>query len=45
LGSLDDDLEESRLILNRAEDEPIYLWHDIEHISGLLRLIAYLDLP
>lgn len=21
------------------------LWHDLSHVSGLLRLLAYLDLP
>jgi hypothetical protein len=31
--------------LGRSEEEDVYLWHDLDHFCGLLRLLAFLDLP
>jgi hypothetical protein len=44
VGSVSDDLDEVRDLLQRPEDES-YLWHDLDHLCGLLRMLAYLDLP
>jgi hypothetical protein len=27
------------------EDGEVFLWHDLDHFIGLLRAIAFLDLP
>lgn len=43
-GSLTDDLEEVQDLIQRPLDET-YLWHDLEHLCGLLRMLAFLDLP
>ena len=43
-GSVTDDLEEVQDLLHRPDDET-YLWHDLDHLCGLLRMLAYLDLP
>jgi hypothetical protein len=44
-GQVSDDLAELTGLLRRAPDEVVALWHDLQHLSGLLRLLAYLDLP
>ncbi len=45
-GQLTDDLAEVLGMLRRDEDDDvIVLWHDLQHLAGLLRLLAYLDLP
>ena len=43
-GDVRDDLAEVDDLLGRP-DEEIYLWHDLQHLVGLLGFIAYLDLP
>ena len=45
-GQTSDDLQEIVDLLHRADgDEPVVLWHDLSHVSGVMRLLAYLDLP
>lgn len=44
MGDVSEDLEETKQLLNRPVEET-YLWHDLRHLIGLLRLLAYLDLP
>ena len=44
-GQVSDDLAELTSLLRRGPDEVVALWHDLQHLSGLLRLLAYLDLP
>jgi hypothetical protein len=43
-GDVGEDLAEVDDLLGRPDDE-IFLWHDLEHLVGLLGLIAFLDLP
>jgi hypothetical protein len=43
-GQTSDDIDELVEFLERPADE-VYLWHDLDHLTGLLRAIAYLDLP
>ncbi|WP_199485302.1 hypothetical protein [Actinomadura craniellae] len=42
-GQISDDAAEIAALLRR--DDLIALWHDLEHAVGLLRLLAYMDLP
>jgi hypothetical protein len=42
-GQVSDDVTEVADMLRRGE--PPVLWHDLEHVVGLLRLLAFLDLP
>ncbi|SIM86592.1 hypothetical protein SAMN04489832_2606 [Micromonospora cremea] len=44
-GQSSDDLAELASFLQRDAEGVVSLWHDIPHVSGLLRLLAYLDLP
>ncbi|NIL58055.1 hypothetical protein [Salinispora arenicola] len=44
-GQSSDDLAELSSLLQRDPEDVVSLWHDIPHVSGLLRLLAYLDLP
>ncbi|MEO3813126.1 hypothetical protein ABGB17_29340 [Sphaerisporangium sp. B11E5] len=44
-GQVSDDVVELRQILGRACGEGVFLWHDMAHLCGVLRAIAYLDLP
>jgi hypothetical protein len=44
VGNIADDLDEIQDLLHRQDDE-IVLWHDLGHLTGLLRALAYLDLP
>ncbi|MGC5290767.1 hypothetical protein [Micromonospora sp. DT231] len=44
-GQSSDDLAELSGLLQRDPEDVVSLWHDIGHLSGLLRLLAYLDLP
>lgn len=45
VGQSSDDVAELRdLLRGPADDEPV-LWHDLQHLAGVLRLLAYLDLP
>ncbi|MET7668244.1 hypothetical protein [Micromonospora luteifusca] len=43
-GQSSDDLAELASFLRRDPEDGVSLWHDISHLSGLLRLLAYLDL-
>jgi hypothetical protein len=43
-GQLSDDIESLRAQLAANADEPV-VWHDLEHLVGLLRRIASLDRP
>jgi len=43
-GDLGSDVEELRRILEHRT-EGVSLWHDLDHLSGILRAIAYLNLP
>ena len=44
LGDLYEDLEEITDLLNRPEDETL-VWHDLDHLIGLLQVLVVLDLP
>jgi len=43
LGSASDDLEALSEVLSRPSAELPVLWHDLEHLAGLLRSIARID--
>jgi hypothetical protein len=43
VGQLSDDLSEVRALLARDEED-VSLWRDLEHVIGVLRRIASLDL-
>lgn len=45
LGSVVEDATSVRDFLTRAPDEFIAIWHEADHLVGLLRAIARLDLP
>ncbi|MEU8219898.1 hypothetical protein AB0C47_29495 [Micromonospora taraxaci] len=45
LGQSSDDVAELRALLRRPADDVLVLWHDLQHLAGVLRLLAYLDLP
>ncbi|MGW3783501.1 hypothetical protein ACWD5Z_02890 [Micromonospora chokoriensis] len=46
LGQGSDDVAELQALLRRsADDDVLVLWHDLKHLAGVLRLLAYLDLP
>jgi hypothetical protein len=45
VGQSSDDTAELRALLRRPTDDVPVLWHDLQHIAGVLRLLAYLDLP
>jgi hypothetical protein len=44
LGSVVDDAASVGEFLDRS-DEPVSIWHEAEHLAGILRSIARLDLP
>lgn len=44
-GQVSDDLAEITGMLGHDPDEGASLWHDLQHLVGLLRVLAYLDLP
>lgn len=44
-GQIHDDLAElTALLRSHPTQEPV-LWHDLQHLTGLLRLLAFMDLP
>lgn len=43
LGSASDDLEALNDVLSRPSAEAPVLWHDLDHLAGLLRSIARID--
>ncbi|GGM06197.1 hypothetical protein [Micromonospora yangpuensis] len=45
VGQSSDDVAELRALLRRRPEDELLLWHDLQHLAGMLRLLAYLDLP
>ncbi|MGQ5263784.1 hypothetical protein ACTWLT_23890 [Micromonospora sp. ZYX-F-536] len=45
VGQSSDDIAELTALLRRPTDDVPVLWHDLQHLAGALRLLAYLDLP
>ena len=45
VGQTSDDIAELHALLGRPVDDAPGLWHDLQHLAGVLRLLAYLDLP
>ncbi|MER7588931.1 hypothetical protein ABTW72_15495 [Micromonospora sp. NPDC127501] len=45
VGQSSDDVAELQALLRRPADDVPVLWHDLQHLAGVLRLLAYLDLP
>lgn len=45
LGSVVDDVESVREFLTGPDDQVLSLWHESDHLAGVLRSIARLDLP
>jgi hypothetical protein len=43
-GQATDDLAELASLLKRGPDHVVSVWHGAQHLTGLLRLLAYLDL-
>jgi hypothetical protein len=43
VGSVVDDFESLVEFLGRP-DEDMYLWHDLDHFCGLLRMLVFLDM-
>lgn len=43
-GDFREDAAEVLELLSREPDS-IFLWHDLDHLAGLLRGIAFMDLP
>ncbi|MER5891802.1 hypothetical protein [Streptomyces sp. NPDC001876] len=44
-GQVSDDVTEIGALVRRAPEDVIALWHDLDHLAGVLRLLAHLDLP
>jgi hypothetical protein len=44
-GQSSDDFAELTSLLQRHPEDVVSLWHDVQHVAELLRLLAYLDLP
>ncbi|MGC4846168.1 hypothetical protein ACLQ3F_02960 [Micromonospora sp. DT15] len=44
VGQCSDDVAELHALLRRPADAVPVLWHDLQHLAGVLRLLAYLDL-
>lgn len=45
LGSVVDDAESVRQFLTREDGEFVSIWHESDHLAGILRSIARRDLP
>jgi len=45
VGSVVDDAASVRELLARAPDDGVFIWHDVDHLVGVLRAIGRLDLP
>ncbi|WBB70130.1 hypothetical protein [Micromonospora sp. WMMD812] len=45
VGQSSDDIAELRSFLGRPAGDVPVLWHDLQHLAGVLRLLAYLDMP
>lgn len=44
-GQVSDDVTEISALVRRAPEDVIALWHDLDHLVGVMRLLAHLDLP
>ena len=44
-GQLTDDVEEIGEPLQRDPGDGVFIWHDLEHLCGVLMRVASLDLP
>ena len=44
-GQVSDDVAEIAALVRRDPEDVIALWHDLDHLAGVLRLLAHLDLP
>ena len=44
IGDVVDDVQEV-LEMSARDDHEVYLWHDLSHLCGVLRAVAYFDLP
>ena len=44
-GQVSDDAAEIAHLVHRADGEAPALWHELDHLVGALRLLAFLDLP
>ncbi|MER5597714.1 hypothetical protein [Streptomyces sp. NPDC002265] len=44
-GQVSDDVAEIAALVRRDPEDVIPLWHDLDHLAGVLRLLAHLDLP
>ena len=45
MGSVVDDATSIREFLSLEDEEVVSIWHESDHIAGVLRAIARLDLP
>jgi hypothetical protein len=45
LGSVVDDTDSVREFLSRQDSDLVSIWHEADHLAGVLRAIARLDLP
>ncbi|WP_211592379.1 hypothetical protein [Microbispora sp. H10836] len=43
-GQISDDLAELQDAPDRVKNDDVILWHDLAHLSGLLRALAIVDL-
>jgi hypothetical protein len=44
-GQSTDDVEELTALARGDSRDLIVLWHDLEHLAGVMRMLAFLDLP
>ncbi|MCX4915319.1 hypothetical protein [Streptomyces sp. NBC_00687] len=44
-GQAGDDAAEIGALVRRAPGDVVALWHDLDHLASVLRLLAHLDLP
>ena len=45
VGQLSDDVDTLREFISEREDLEVIIWHDLDHIVGILKRVAALDLP
>jgi hypothetical protein len=45
VGQLSDDVQSVREMLTHDPEEPVHVWHDLSHVIGVLRFLAWRDLP
>ncbi|MEU4495474.1 hypothetical protein AB0F96_18975 [Streptomyces sp. NPDC023998] len=44
-GQVSDDVAEIVALVQRDPEDVTALWHDLDHLAGVIRLLAHLDLP